>query len=39
VLARLPTDAAQHAFGGKTDAGARAAGGDRAYERGCMEGA
>ena len=39
VLARLPTDAAQRAFGGKTTPAPGPPGAIGAYERGCMEGA
>src|SRR5438132_4932958 len=39
VLARLPTDAAQRAFGGKTTPAAGSPGAIGAYERGCLEGA
>src|SRR6202048_1902492 len=39
VLARLPADAAQRAFGGKTTPTPGPPGAIGAYERGCMEGA
>ena len=39
VLARLPTDAAQRAFGGKTTPAPGPPGAIGAYERGCLEGA
>jgi len=39
VLARLPSDAAQRAFGGKTTPAAGPPGAIGAYERGCLEGA
>src|SRR6266404_4592613 len=39
ALARLPTDAAQRAFGGKTTPAPGPPGAIGAYERGCLEGA